>query len=415
MLRLLRATLRAIPLYAGLALVAPALLAATPPGVLIIGQVAEPQSLDPQVTTAANDSRSLVNLYDGLVRNAPGSLAIEPALPRRSELSADGLRYTSHLRAGAKFHDGTPVDAAAVRLTFERMLNKQPPHYPPGPFPLSFFCSSIQKIDTPDAATVVFTLDKAFAPLLANLATPTGLIVSPTAVKKYDRDFGRHPVGSGAFRFGDWRANQRVLLNANAGYWDGAPKLQAAVFRPITDGSTRTADMLSGRLAVMVEVPPDTVARLARDPQFRLQQAVGPHVWFVWLNNREKPFDDVRVRQAVNYAVNKQSLVDKVLQGAAQVADGPIPSAFSWARNDAVQPYPYDPDKARALLKAAGAAGAGWGGAERAGALDGAGKARGAPATARSTSWASQWATGAGTRPSMGLRQSKRAPLAASA
>lgn len=358
MLRLLRATLRAIPLYAGLALVAPALLAATPPGVLIIGQVAEPQSLDPQVATAANDSRILVNLYDGLVRNAPGSLTIEPALASRWEVSPDGLRYSFHLRPGVKFHDGTPVDADAVRFTFERMLNKQHPYYHTGPFPLSFFFSSIRKIDTPDAHTVIFTLDKPFAPLLSNLATPTGLIVSPTAVKKYDRDFGRHPVGSGAFRFGDWRANQRVLLNANAAYWDGVPKLKAAVFRPITDGSTRTAEMLSGGLDVMVEVPPDTVARFASDPQFRLQQAVGPHVWFVWLNNREKPFDDRRVRQAVNYAVNKRALVDKVLQGAAQVADGPIPSAFAWARNDAVQPYPYDPDKARALLKAAGAAGA---------------------------------------------------------
>ncbi|BCQ43954.1 hypothetical protein ERHA55_14810 [Erwinia rhapontici] len=89
-----------------------------------------------------------------------------------------------------------------------------------------------------------------------------------------------------------------------------------------------------------------------------MHQAVGPHVWFLLLNTKEKPFNDKRVRQAVNYAVNKQALVDKVLQGSAQVADGPIPSAFTWAANKEVSPYPYDPEKARALLKEAGAEGA---------------------------------------------------------
>lgn len=222
--------------------------AESPPGVLVVGQVAEPQSLDPQVATAANDSRILVNIYDGLVRNAPGSLTIEPALASRWDISPDGRRYTFHLREGVTFQDGTPFNAGAVKFTFERMLNKQHPYYHTGPFPLSFFFSSIDTITTPDAQTVVFTLKQPFAPLLSNLATPAGLIVSPAAVKKYDKDVGRHPVGTGAFRFDEWQANQRVVLTANKDYWDGAPKLEAVVFRPITDGNTRTAEMLSGGL-----------------------------------------------------------------------------------------------------------------------------------------------------------------------
>lgn len=354
----LRTGLHCLSLCLGLLALTPPTWAESPPGVLIIGQVAEPQSLDPQVATAANDSRILVNIYDGLVRNAPGSLSIEPALASRWEISPDGLRYTFHLREGVTFHDGTPFNADAVKFTFERMLNKQHPYYHTGPFPLSFFFSSIDTITTPDPQTVVLTLKQPFAPLLSNLATPAGLIVSPAAVKKYDKDVGRHPVGTGAFRFAEWQANQRVVLTANKNYWDGAPKLEAAVFRPITDGNTRTAEMLSGGIDAMVEVPPDTVKTFADNPQFQMHQAVGPHVWFLLLNTKEKPFNDKRVRQAVNYAVNKQALVDKVLQGSAQVADGPIPSAFAWAANKEVSPYPYDPAKARALLKEAGAEGA---------------------------------------------------------
>lgn len=167
MLRSLRTVLHSLPICLSLLATLPAAYADTPPGVLVIGQVAEPQSLDPQVATAANDSRILVNIYDGLVRNAPGSLSIEPALASRWEISPDGLKYTFHLRDNVKFQDGTPLDADAVKFTFERMLNKQHPYYHTGPFPLSFFFSSIDQIATPDAHTVVFTLKQPFAPLLS--------------------------------------------------------------------------------------------------------------------------------------------------------------------------------------------------------------------------------------------------------
>ncbi|MBU9849852.1 ABC transporter substrate-binding protein [Rahnella aceris] len=332
--------------------------ARTPADALLIGQVAEPQSLDPQVATAANDSRILVNVYDGLVRNGEGKLDIEPALATRWTISPDGLTYRFYLREGVKFQDGTPFNADAVKFTFDRMLDDKNPWHDTGPFPLSFFFSSIKNIETPDQNTLVFTLKEPFSPFLSNLATPTGLIVSPAAVKKYGKEFGRHPVGTGAFRFAEWKANQRVVVTANSDYWDGKPAVQNVVFRPITDGNTRVAEMLSGGIDAMVEVPPDTVKLFKeKSDRFRLYQTTGPHVWYVMLNTQVPPFNDVRVRQAVNYAINKQSLTDKILQGSADVAEGPIPRAFNWAANKEVTPYPYDPTKARALLKAAGAEG----------------------------------------------------------
>ncbi len=353
MKRLLRAALGA-SLFALAALAGPA-LAQTPPDVLIVGQIAEPKSLDPHTVTAVNDFRILVNLYDGLVRYKDGTLEVEPALAESWSISDDGKRYTFKLRPGVRFHDGTPLDAAAVKFNFDRMLDESHPLHHTGPFPLAFFFSAIDSVAVEDALTVRFDLEEPYAPFLSNLAYPTGLIVSPAAVREYGGDFGRRPVGTGPFRFAEWESNAKVVLTRNPDYWGGAPDLEAVVFRPITDANTRVAEMLSGGIDVMVEVPPDNVAGFRDDPGFTLHEQIGPHVWFLILNTREGLFADQRARQAVNYAIDKRALVDNVLQGTATVAAGPTPPAFAWAYDDELAPYPHDPAKARALLAEVGA------------------------------------------------------------
>jgi peptide/nickel transport system substrate-binding protein len=337
-----------------LALAAPLPAAAqTPPGVLIVGQVAEPQALDPHAVTAVNDFRILMNVYDGLVRYASGTLEVEPALATDWTISDDGTVYTFSLREGVNFHDGSPFDAAAVVFNFERMLNEDHPYHDTGPFPLSFFFSAVESVEAVDDLTVRFTLNAPYAPFLSNLAYPTGLIVSPAAVMEHGVDFGRNPSGTGAFTFAEWRSNEAVVIEANPDYWDGAPSLQAVVFRPITDANTRVAEMLSGGIDMMVEVPPVALSEFQGD-DFRIVEQAGPHVWFLILNLREGPFTDQRVRQAANYAINKTALVEEVLEGTAEVAAGPTPPAFAWAYNEDLEPYPYDPDRARALLAEAG-------------------------------------------------------------
>jgi peptide/nickel transport system substrate-binding protein len=332
--------------------------AQTPPNVLIVGQIAEPKSLDPHVVTAVNDFRILMNIYDGLVRYKDGTLEPEPALAESWEISDDGLTYTFKLREGVSFHDGSPLDAEAVKFNFERMLDEKHPYHDTGPFPLAFFFQAIDTVSAPDDSTVVFKLKEPYAPFLSNLAYPTGLIVSPTAVKEYGKDYGRHPSGTGPFKFESWESNTSVIITRNDDYWDGAPPLEAVVYRPITDANTRVAEMLSGGIDLMVEVPPDNLDQFRQDPAFKVYEQAGPHLWFLILNAKEGPFADKRVRQAVNYAIDKKALVDDVLQGTAEVAAGPTPPAFAWAYNDALEPYPYDPDKAKALLKEAGADGA---------------------------------------------------------
>lgn len=334
-----------------------AVQAQTPPGVLIVGQIAEPKALDPAAVTAVNDFRILMNVYDGLVRYRDGTLEVEPALATRWQISGDGTEYTFTLRDGVKFHDGSDFNAEAVKFNFDRMLDENHPYHNTGPFPLSFFFSAVESTEVVDNMTVKFTLNAPYAPFLSNLAYPTGLIVSPAAVMKHGADFGRNPSGTGAFTFAEWRSNEAVVIEANPGYWDGAPKLETVVFRPITDANTRTTEMLAGGIDLMVEVPPVSLSEF-QGAAYTVHEQAGPHVWFLILNAKEGPFADKRVRQAANYAINKEAIVNDVLEGTAEVAAGPTPPAFAWAYNRDLEPYPYDPAKARELISAAGADGA---------------------------------------------------------
>ncbi|MCR9136664.1 MAG: ABC transporter substrate-binding protein [Alphaproteobacteria bacterium] len=331
--------------------------AQTPSDVLIVGQIAEPKSLDPAAVTAVNDFRILVNVYEGLTRYKSGTLEVEPGLAESWEISDDGTEYTFKLRSGVKFHDGTDFNAEAVKFNFDRMLDENHPQHDTGPFPLAFFFSAVKETTVVDPTTVKFTLNEPYAPFLSNLAYPTGLMVSPEAVKANGKEFGRNPVGTGPFKFGEWKSNERVVVTRNDDYWGDKAGTEAVVFRPITDANTRVAEMLAGGIDLMVEVPPTSLSQFQGDG-FNLAEQAGPHVWFLILNAKEGPFADKRVRQAANYAINKDAIVNDVLEGTAEVAAGPTPPAFAWAYNSTLKAYPHDPDKARALLKEAGAEGA---------------------------------------------------------
>ncbi|HHC30259.1 MAG TPA: ABC transporter substrate-binding protein, partial [Rhodobacterales bacterium] len=188
--------------FAGTALPASA---QTPPGVLVVGQIAEPKSLDPATVTAVNDFRILVNIYEGLTRYRSGTLEVAPSLAESWDISDDGTEYTFHLRSGVTFQDGTPFNAEAVKFNFDRMLDEAHPYHDTGPFPLSFFFSAVEETTVVDDQTVKFKLNAPYAPFLSNLAYPTGLMVSPTAVMAQGAEFGRHPVGTGPFKFAEWR------------------------------------------------------------------------------------------------------------------------------------------------------------------------------------------------------------------
>ncbi len=367
-----------------------------PADTLVVGQVAEPRSLDPQVTTALNDFRILVNLFEGLVRYRPGTLEPAPGLAESWQVSEDGRVYTFKLRADVRFHDGSRFDAEAVRFNFQRMLDPGHPYHNTGPFPLAFFFDAVESIEVLDPLTVRFRLDQPFAPFLSNLAYPAGLIVSPAAIERWGDEVGRHPSGTGPFRFVDWRPGERVRLDRFADYHGAREErpmdqqsgqqtdtrtgpregslrsegqaqpggerncdatsslVRTLIFRPITDPMTRVAELLAGGVDLALELSPDNVAAFREREDFQVLEAVGPHLWFLILNTREGPLSDVRVRRAVNLAIDPQVLTEDVLRKTAVPAAGPVPAAFDWANNPEVQPYRQDRAAARHLLAEAG-------------------------------------------------------------
>ena len=327
-----------------------------PQDVLVVGHVAELQTLDPAQAVTISDFRILCNIYDSLLHYKDGSLDVEPGLAESWTVSPDGKTYTFNLRQGVKFHDGTDFNAEAVKFNFDRVLDSNHPYHDTGPFPFVFILGPIERAEVTAPYQVVLHLKQPYAPGLAALAGAIGSLagISPAAVKQYGKDFSRHGGGTGPFKLVEWVSGQRFVLEANKDYWRGAPKLSGIVFRPIVDDNARVSEMLSGGTDITIEVPPDNIATFTGSDQFVYYEQPGPHLWYLMLNAKMKPFDDKRVRQAANYAVNKEAMVTDLLKGAATVANGITPPAFTWAHDDAIKPYPYDPAKAKQLMTEAG-------------------------------------------------------------
>ncbi|MCC5806390.1 MAG: ABC transporter substrate-binding protein [Opitutales bacterium] len=334
--------------------------AGTPADAIVVGQVAEPRSLDPHVATATNDFRILAHVYEGLVRFEPGTLDLGPSLAREWSVDESGRRYTFELRDDVVFHDGSAFDAEAVRFNFERMLDGDHPFGDTGPFPMAFLFSMVEGIETPDTHTVVFELDEPYAPFLSNLAYPTGYIVSPTQVRAEGSRFGRKPSGTGPWRFREWARQRWVLLERFDAHREAVAEtsVKRLLFRPLPDENSRLTELLAGNIDLLVEAPPDLVGYLRAHEAFAVAETEGSHLWFLILNTREPPFDDVRMRRAVNYAVDKEAITRDLLQETASVAHGVISRAFEWASHPDVHPYPHDPEKARQLIEEAGHSGA---------------------------------------------------------
>ena len=150
------------------------------------------------------------------------------------------------------------------------------------------------------------------------------MIASPAGIKKSGKEFGRNPVGSGAFKFDTWRATKRLSFHATTAIGMARPAVRPLSSAPITDGNTRVAEMLSGGIDMMVEVPPVSLSKFTGS-DFSVVEQAGPHVWFLILNAKEGPFANKLARQAANYAINKKAIVEDVLEGTAAIAAGPTP------------------------------------------------------------------------------------------
>jgi len=327
---------------------------AQPAGTLVVGLVAEPVNLDPPQVTDLNSNRVGRRIVETLVTFPEESTQVVPGLAESWTISKDGLQYTFKLRRGIAFHDGTPLNAEAVKFSIERQINPDHPAYKLGKYPFAnYFFGNVKAVEVLSDERVAFLLNEPRASFLAVLTAGAASIVSPTAVMKWGPDYPNHPVGTGPFRFASWDRGQRVVLEKNPAYWKYPVKVERVIYRPIVEDQARLTELLTGGLDLIVGVPADNVGQLEKNPKITLLKQVGAHVWYLGMNNQKKPFDDKRVRQALNYAVNKDAIVNDVLKGTGAASKGPVLPG-TWGADGALKAYPYDPDRARKLLAEAG-------------------------------------------------------------
>jgi peptide/nickel transport system substrate-binding protein len=332
--------------------------AAPPKDALVIGLLAEPVTMDPPQITDLNSTRVIKRMFEGLTAQELGSYKIVPGLAQSWDISKDGLTYTFKLRPNVKFHDGAPLTAEAVRFCFERQMNDKGPYYATGTYPyVKGFLGNVAGVEVIDPLTVQIKLKAPLTPFLQYLAHHSLYVYSPEALKKFGKDIVKNPVGTGPFKLETWEPGVKVVLARNDQYWGGAPKIRQAIYVPIIEAQARLAAIKTGEIDLTMDVPPDSLADLRKDGDVVVAETNSSAVWYITLNTRHPILKDRRVRQALNYAVNKDAIIRDILKGTAIVARGPMSPVYGPFYEENLQKYPHDPEKARALLKDAGYAG----------------------------------------------------------
>jgi peptide/nickel transport system substrate-binding protein len=320
---------------------------------LVVAGVGDAMTLDPAAISDNESAEMAVQIFDQLVRHREGASQVEPALATDWTVSRDGTAWTFHLRHGVRFHDGSPLDADAVVFSLERQRDRgHSYHFQEFTYWESSF-RNIRAVQKVDSHTVRIITDRPHAPFLANLAMFPASIISPTAMKRLGRRFADQPIGSGPYRFVRWQRGERITLARNPDYWDGAPQVSHLVFEVVPDARQRLVSLQSGTVDVVRGLAPTDRQVVSLHPDLRLIRVPGNNVAFLAMNTQRPPFDDVRVRRAVNYAVNKHAIVKLAYQGLAVAAHGPIPPLM-WSYRERTARYGHDPARARQLLTEAG-------------------------------------------------------------
>ena len=324
---------------------------------LVFGRNKDALTLDPAVSSDGMSLTVTHVIYEGLTRYRPGSFDIEPSLATSWSSSADGRTWTFHLRRNVRFHDGTPFDAAAVKFNFERWRDPRNPYHAWGFFTyygsqFGGFPGRIKAVVARDAQTVEIVLSEPVAPLLADLAMPAFGIASPTALAKEREHFAQAPVGTGPYELAEWVKDDHITLARFDGYWGRKARIRTVVLRDIPDAATTMLLLRRGDLDGWEYPTPDSLEQVAADPHLRIFHQPPNAVSFVALNNLKHPFDDARVRLAINQAIDRASIVAHFYDPTASVARDFLPAAV-WPSGGEVA-HAYDPAAARRLLARAG-------------------------------------------------------------
>jgi peptide/nickel transport system substrate-binding protein len=312
-------------------------------GSLVVAIAANPDGFDPHKVVAAATFQVSRNIYDTLVRTDDQS-RIQPELAEKWAPSSDGLKWTFTLREGVKFQNGRVLTSDDVKYSFDRILDKATAS------PRAADYAVIQSVTAPDARTVVFELKQAQTAFLSNLAYGWTAIVPKEAVDT----LSDKPVGTGPFKLVEWVKDGSVTLERNPDYFvKGQPYLDKVVFRVITDSAARLAALRAGEVDVIPELPAQEIAAMRKDSAFHVIEQPFNGNQLLAINNKQAPFDNVKVRQALEYAIDKKAVIDTAQFGIGVPIGSHLPPATDYYV-DLTSKYPYNPEKAKQLLAEAG-------------------------------------------------------------
>ena len=326
-------------------------------GKLVYGLTLTPSGIDPHVNASSELGIPLTSVYDTLVwQDLDGEFV--PGLAESWGISDDGLTYTFHLRKDVRFHDGTPFNAQAVKFNLDRIADPRTKSQK-----AVFMLGPYDHTEVVDDYTVEIHLKEPFAPLLDSLSQVYLGMASPAAIEKWGPDYQMHQVGTGPFVFKEYVPKDHLTLVRNHHYnWaptifnhQGLAYLEEIEFRFFVEPATRTLALESGEAHVMGEIPPQDAQRLFDDPDFRLIPVALPGTPLqIFLNTQRPPTDDLRVRQALIYAADREAIVATIFKNLSPVAYGPLSAVTIGYDPKVAEFYRHDPERARSLLEEAG-------------------------------------------------------------
>ena len=347
-------------------------------GTLVYGSSGDASRLDPGDVTDGESIQRMDNIFEGLLEFEAGTTEIKPGLATSWETSTDGIEIVFKLREGVKFHDGTDFNADAVVFSFARQYDLNHPYRQYGEWAYwGYMFSDIKEMEKIDDYTVKLVLKRPNASIMTSLAMFTVNIVSPANAEKYKGDAFKYPCGTGPFKFVEWVKDDHITLEANDNYWRERPQLDKLIFKVIPDPSARLMALEVGEVQGIEYPNPADFARINANKDLVLMTQPGMNIGYMAMNTgygyedanengvRDpdepwvktpgyfEPLTKKKVRQAINMAIDKQSIVDNLYMGTAIKAKNGMPP-FMLGYNDEIKDYPYDPAKAKELLTEAG-------------------------------------------------------------
>ncbi len=312
---------------------------------LTIAIGAEPESLDPVNMTSAPAATVGEHAVERLIyMEEDGSLT--PMLATSWDSNEEGTEWTFQLREGVQFHDGEPFNAEAVKANLDRFLD------PDVGAVYAFLLGSVEEVEVVGEYEVRLHLEEPFAPILSHLSHSFIGMISPVQLEEYYLDDAGEPIGTGPYEVVSWDRGDRVQMRVNENYWGNIPEIPNLNFTFISEDSARVVALETGEADAIMAVPPTDAIRLDDDPNIDVTYQTSVRTIYVGFNVNHEPFDNKTVRQALNYAVDKEIIVEAIFEGNAFVADAPIVDAVFG--HSSVGPYEYDPDRAREMLAEAG-------------------------------------------------------------